>query len=61
MVDRVLASCYDSINHDVAHSLIKPFQWYPGLVKSIFGDGSELPAYVGILEDVNRWVVPQEF
>ena len=61
MVDRVLASCYDSIHHEVAHSLIKPVQWYLGMVEWIFGDGSGPSAYVGILEDVNRGVVPQGF
>ena len=61
MVDRVLASCYDSIHHDVAHTLINPFQWYPGLVEWMFGDGSGSPAYVGIFEALNRWVVPQGF
>ena len=38
MVDRVLASCYATVNHDVVHIRMTPIQWFPDMVQWIFGN-----------------------
>ena len=33
VVDGVLASCYGSFNHDVAHIIMAPMRWFPGTME----------------------------
>ena len=59
MVDGVLASCYASIDHDLAHIGMAPIRWFPMITGWIFGQGNESPGYVNILIDVGEWLLPQ--
>ena len=60
MVNGVMASCYASFDHDLAHIAMTPMQWYPELLEWFFGveDGSS--AYVDIIKAVGRSVLPAE-
>ena len=40
VVDGVLASCYGSFDHDLAHVAMSPVQWYPEMIGWIFGMGN---------------------
>ena len=60
VVDGVLASCYPSCHHDVAHIGMKPLSWFPEVTKWIFGEDNKFLVYVNILEYVGRLVIPDE-
>lgn len=60
VVDGVLASCYASTYHDIAHIVMMPIRWFPWVIKWIFGDDNGMLAFVNILEYVGRSVLPYE-
>ena len=45
VVDRVLASCYASAHHDVAHIALTPLRWFPGLTKGLIGEDGGFAVY----------------
>ena len=59
VVEGVLASCYASCHHDLAHFAMTPMQWYPEIISWIFGVNKGYPGYVSIAEEVGRWVLAQ--
>ena len=58
VVDGVLASCYASFDHDLAHFAMIPMQWYPEITVWIFGVNNCTPGYVDIAKEFGRWVLP---
>ena len=38
-----------------------PVQWLPGMIDWIFGEVNEVKAYLDIVEDFSRWVIPYDF
>ena len=58
MVDGVLASCYASFNHDIAHFAMKPVQWFQGMLEWIFGWNNGVQVYTSIVKSVGRYVMP---
>ena len=56
MVDGILASCYGSYAHDLAHIVMKPMQWYPSIMNWIFG--VEFPTYVYTARHLGEWLLP---
>ena len=46
MVDGVLASCYAFTDHDLAHIVMTPIQWYPQTIQWIFGDDGGFSAFI---------------
>ena len=59
MVDGVLASCYASFpDHDMAHFAMAPMRWFPELIHWIFGEDTESPVYVKIIEYFGRSISP---
>ena len=58
VVDGVLASCYAFTDHTVAHLAMKPMQWYPEIMKWIFGVKSGFPGFVSMSTDLGKKVVP---
>ena len=60
VVDGVLASCYPSTYHDMAHIGMTPIQWFPEIIEWILGDDNGLLAYANILEYVGRLILPYE-
>ena len=60
MVDNILASCYASFHHDLAHIGMKPVQWFPEIIQWIFGEDSGLAAYVWTTKIMGKWIMPNE-
>ena len=58
VVSGVLASCYASFNHDLAHFAMIPIQWYPDMMEWIFGVNNGTPEYVNIAKGFGRWALP---
>ena len=58
VVDGILASCYASVDHDLAHFSMKPMQWYPGIIQWIFGNNIVMHEYVRIAKSVGRYIIP---
>ena len=58
MVGGVLASCYASFDHDLAHFAMIPMLWYPEMTVWMFGVNNGRPDYVDIAKVFGRWVLP---
>ena len=58
VVDGVLASCFGSFDHDLAHISMKPVQWFPEIMEWIFGLDDVSPVYVNIAEHFGRLMLP---
>ena len=55
LVDGVLASCYASFDHDMAHIVMKPLLWFPSLMDLLLGEEkSTQHTYAAILEHVGE-------
>ena len=50
MVNGILASCYASFHHDLAHIAMTPMQWYPKVIEWFFGVKNGSPGYVDVLK-----------
>ena len=57
VVEKVLASCYASFDHDLAHFAMTPMQWFPEIIRWIFGVNKDYPGYVSIAKEVGRWLL----
>ena len=51
VVDGILASCYASADHNLAHLGMTPMRWFPDIVDSIFGNDH---GYLNIAKDLGR-------
>ena len=60
VVDGVLASCYPSAQHDLAHIGMAPIRWFPKIFEWIFGDEHGIQGYVKMAEDLGQWILPKE-
>ena len=58
VVDRILASCYPSVHHDIAHLVMTPIRYFPQLIMSIFHEENGFSGFVKIMEDLGRWENP---
>ena len=58
IVDEILASCYASLDHDLAHIVMKPIQWYPKIIQQIFGEEYGFPAFIRTAEELGKWLMP---
>ena len=58
LVDNILASCYASVHHDLAHIGMTPIRWFPDVIEWIFGEMNGSVPYIKIKEDLGRWVLP---
>ena len=58
MVDGVLASCYASSDHDLAHFAMAPIRWLPEFTEWVFGENNGFPGYVVLAEQLGRWMIP---
>ena len=52
VVNGVQASCYGTADHDMAHFAMMPLQWFPKIMKLVFGHYNGSPTYVGIAKDL---------
>ena len=60
MVDGVLASCYASFDHDLAHALMAPLRWLPEVTERIFGVDRDSAGYVNIAKQLGRYILPYD-
>ena len=60
MVNRVLASCYPSSNHDLAHIIMTPVRWFPEIMQWIFGEDNGISIYVRINEELGKLISPDQ-
>ena len=58
VVDGVMASCYGSYNHDVAHIIMAPLRWFPDVMERIFGKVREEHIFMSGFEEIGRWMLP---
>ena len=60
LVDGILASCYPSVHHDLAHIGMTPMRWFPWMIEQIYGEGSGSTGYVEVALQWARWVLPYQ-
>nr|APD15680.1 lophotrochozoan hedgehog-related [Acanthochitona crinita] len=60
VVDGILASCYSSINHHVAHAFLTPVRWFPSLFH-IPSDDHGMPTYVFFLKWLAHSILPSGY
>ena len=60
VVDGIVASCYASFDHNLAHFTMTPMQWYPEIIKWVLGVEDGAPAYVTTAKELGRWLLPDE-
>ena len=58
IVDGVMASCYASFDHDLAHYTMAPMQWFPDLMEGIFGDENGSAGFAEITKLLGRLILP---
>ena len=58
VVDGVLASCYASFDHDLAHIVMEPIQWFPEIIEWIFGKDNGSSDYADIAKYLGRMILP---
>ena len=61
MVDGVLASCYASCNHDLAHLGMTPIGWFPYITELIFGYENGYITYAKVAGDMGNLLLPYQF
>ena len=54
VVDGILASCYPSCHHDVAHIGMTSLSWFPEVMQWIFGEDSGFLVYITMLDHIGR-------
>ena len=58
LVDGVLASCYPSIDHDLAHIGMTLVRWFPKIIDWVFGEDTGFQVFVGTAEELGRLILP---
>ena len=59
IVDGILASCYPSVDHHLAHLSTAPIRWFPDLIQMVFGEEGGISAFIRMNEELGIWVLPQ--
>ena len=58
IVNRIMASCYASFDHDLAHLAVTPVHWFPETINWIFDEVNGIFNYVTIIKNVGRYLLP---
>ena len=59
MVDGILASCYASVNHDLAHFRMTPLRLFLWMVEQIYGDSNGFQGFPAIAEQM-KMIIPEQ-
>ena len=59
LVDGVLASCYTSADHDLAHFAMAPSQWFPNKMEMIFGKDNGFSVFAKLVKNLVKWLSPE--
>ena len=54
VVGGILASCYASSDHDLAHFAMRPMKWFPQLIEFIFGSDDGIQGYVSFAKGLGQ-------
>ena len=54
VVDNILASCYPSADHNLAHIAMASMRWFPWMIEQVYGKGNGFPGYVEISNLMGR-------
>ena len=57
VVDKMVASCYPSVQHDVAHIGMSPLHWFPTVAQWMFGVDQGFQIFVKIASELG-WLIP---
>ena len=57
VADGVLASCYSSVDHDLAHIGMTPIQWFPEMVQWISGEDDGFSAYARMTKELYKSII----
>ena len=60
IVDGILASCYASFDHDLAHIALYPLQSFPEIIQWVFGEEDGLAVYVETAKQLGRYILLNE-
>ena len=60
IVNGVLASCYGITDHDLAHILISPMRFIPGIMEWIFGQEGGAQSYMNVWRWVGGLIAPDD-
>ena len=58
IVDGEAASCYPSVDHDLAHLTMAPICWFPETTEWIFDNDNAFQVYVKVAEEFGSWILP---
>ena len=58
VVDNILASCYASFDHNLAHAAMLPVRKFSVMTEWIFGEENESSVFVNILKGFSRKMLP---
>ena len=58
VVDGVVASCYASSDHDLAHFAMTPIRSFPKIMELIFGEDRGNSVYTKTAESLGKWLLP---
>ena len=55
VVDGVLASCYASFDHDLAHIMMSPIRLFPDMINWMFSEDNGYSVYVDTVKDLGMF------
>ena len=58
LVDGVVASCYASFDHGLAHIVMKPMQWDSNVLQNIFWEEDRFPIFIWTSKELGKWLLP---
>ena len=56
VVNEVLASCYASVDHGLAHIGMTLIRWFPKMIELVFGEDNGLAIYASTTEEMAQWL-----
>ncbi|XP_064603757.1 desert hedgehog protein B-like [Liolophura sinensis] len=60
VVDELLASCYSSVDHYIAHAFVTPIRWFPSLFR-FHGEDYGMPGYVSFMKWLAHKILPSTY
>ena len=59
VIDSVLASCYTSFDHELAHIGMAPMHWFPSVVQCVFGQDNGFSVFAKIVKESCKSIMPE--
>ena len=58
VVDGILASCYASVDYNLAHIGMLPLRWFPTMMELLFGKENDNALYLNFAKEFSRFLLP---